>query len=104
MLRTQPPMLRVMGGLALAAAVDHGLTATALLELHMAGRLVQLVELACGVGASYELPGQLHIHPVVQSEGKLRHSPTLIEAVLDEEVDQRALAGRSDVGVLKTQV
>ena len=49
-----------MGDLALAAAVDHSLAATALLELHLAGRLVQLVEHVVEVGASDELPGQLH--------------------------------------------
>ena len=95
-------MLRVMGGLALAAAVDHCMTATALLELHLTCRLVQLIELAGGVGASYELSGQLHVHPVIHSQGKLRHYPTLIDARFDKEVDERALAGRSDVGVLKT--
>ena len=46
-----------MGGLALAAAVNHSLAPTALLELYLVGRLVQLVVLAGGVGASYELPG-----------------------------------------------
>ena len=45
-----------MGDLALAAAVDHSLTATTFLELYLAGRLVKLVELAGGVGASNELP------------------------------------------------
>ena len=49
-----------MGDLALAAAADHSLAATALLELHLTGRLVQLVELVVEVGASDELSGQLH--------------------------------------------
>ena len=88
-------MLRVVSDLALAAAVDHSQTATTLLELHLTGRLVQPVELAGGVGASDELPGQLHVHPVIHSQRKLRHSPALIQAVLDEEVDEGALTGRS---------
>ena len=104
MLATQALVLWVMGGLALAAAVDHSLAATALLELHLAGRLVQLVELTGGVGASDELSGQLHVHPVVQSQGKLRDSQALIEAVLDEEVDIWTLAGGSGAGVLQAQM
>ena len=55
-----------MSDLALAAAVNHSLAAAALLKLHLAGRLVQLAVLAGGVGASDELPGQLHVHPVIQ--------------------------------------
>ena len=90
-----------MGDLALTAAVDHSLAATTHLELHLPGRLVQLVELAGGVGASDELPGQLHVHPVVHSQGKLRHSSAMIEAVLDEEVGPRTLARGSGVGVLE---
>ena len=78
MLPAQPLVLRVMGDLALAATVDHSLAATVLLELYLAGRLVQLVELAGGVGASYELPGQLHVHPVVQSHRKLRDAEVLL--------------------------
>ena len=84
-----------MSDLALAAAVDHCLAPTALLELHLAGRLVQLVELAGGVGASDELPGQLHIHPVIKGQGEPWHPQVLIKAVLDEEEDKRTLAGRS---------
>ena len=103
-LLTQPLVLRVVSDLALAAAVDHSLAAAAQLELHLAGRLVQAVELAGRVGASDELPGQLHVHPIVHSKGKLRHSPALIEAVLDEEVDKRTFAGWSGVGVHKTSV
>ena len=53
-------MIRVMNGLTLAAALDHSLIATTLLELHLATRLIQLVELAGGVGASDELSEQLH--------------------------------------------
>ena len=67
MLPAQPLVLRVMSDLALATAVDHRLASAALLELHLTGRLVQLVELAAGVGASDELPRQLHVHPVIQS-------------------------------------
>ena len=93
-----------MGDLALAAAVDHCLTATATLELHLAGRLVQLVMLAGGVSASYELPGQLHVHPVVQGQRKLRHSQALIETVLDEEVDERTITGRSSIGMFRAQM
>ena len=48
-------MLREMVNLTLAAAVDHSKATTALLELHLAGRLVQLVELATRIGASNEL-------------------------------------------------
>ena len=80
-----------MSDLTLAAAVDHCMTATALLELHLTCRLVQLIELAGGVGASYELSGQLHVHPVIHSQGKLRYTHAVIKAVLDEEVDKRAL-------------
>ena len=97
----QPLVLRVMGGLTLAAAVDRRHAATTLLELYLAGRFVQAVELAGGVGASDELPGQLHIHPVAQSQDKFRHAHTLLETVLHEEVYTRAFAGRSGVGVLK---
>ena len=104
MLPAQPLVLRVMDGLALATAVYHRLAATALLELDLSGRLVQLVELAAGVGASYELPGQLHVHSVVQSQRKLRHSQALIEAILDKEVDIWTLTYRSGIGVLQTQM
>ena len=93
-----------MGDLTLAAAVDPGLAAATLLKLHLACRLVQLVELTGGVGASDELPGQQHVHPVVHSQGKLRYSPTLIEAALDEEVYERALTCITDVGMLKASV
>ena len=86
MLPSQLLVLRVVGDLALAAAVDQSLAAAAQLELHLAGRLVQLVEFAGGVGASYELPGQLYVHPVIQSQCKPRHAHALLEAVLDEEV------------------
>ena len=74
MLITQPLVFRVMGSLTLATAVDHSLAATTLFELHLTSGLVQLIELAAGVGASYELPGQLHVHPVIQSQCQLRHS------------------------------
>ena len=57
MLITQPLVFRVMGGLAFAAAVDYSLAATTLFGLHLTSGLVQLIELAAGVGASYELPG-----------------------------------------------
>ena len=90
-----------MSDLAFAAAVDHRHAPTTLLELHLTGRLVQPVELAGGVGASDELSGQLHIHPVIQGQGKLRHPQVLIKAVLDEEVDEGALAGRPGMWVLK---
>ena len=92
---TQPLVPRIMSDLAFAAVVDHSQTATTLLELHLAGRLVQPVELAGGVGASDELLGQLHIHPVIQGQGEPWHPQVLIKAVLDEEVDEGALAGRS---------
>ena len=95
----QPLMLRVVCGLTLATAVDHSFAATALLELYLAGRLVQLAELACGVGASDELSGQLHVHPVIQSQGELRHAKALVEAELDEVVYIRALACLCSVGV-----
>ena len=72
MLPAQALVLSVMGGLALAAAIDHSLAPTTLLELYLAGRLVQLVELAGGVGAADKLLGQLHVHPVVHSQGKFR--------------------------------
>ena len=65
MLSTQPFVIRVMGGLTLLTAVDHRHALLALLELHLAGRPIQLVELADGVGASDELPGQLHVHPII---------------------------------------
>ena len=105
MLSTQPLVLGVMSDLALAAAVDHSLAATTVLELHLAGRLVQLVELAGGVGASDELPGQLHVHPIIHCQGELWHSQALINAVLDEEVYERALASQpSGVGVLQAGV
>ena len=64
-LPTQLLVLRVMGDLTITAAVDHSLAATALLELYLASGVVQLIELAAGVGASDELPGQLHVHPIV---------------------------------------
>ena len=67
MLPAQPLVLRVVGDLTLAAAVDHSLTLLTLLELHLASRLVQLAELAGRVGASDELPGQLHVHSIIQS-------------------------------------
>ena len=88
-----------MSDLTIAAAVYHSLAATAVLELYLAGRLVKLVELAGGVGASDELPGQLHVHPIVQSQGKLRYAQATIEATLNEEVDERALTRRSGIGV-----
>ena len=77
-----------MSDLTLAAAVDRSPAATAHLEFHMAGRLVQLVELAGGVAASDEHPGQLHVHSVIHSQGKLRHAHALIKKELDEEVDK----------------
>ena len=83
-----------MGGLAFAAAVDHSLAATALLELYLSGRPVKLAMLASGVGAAYELPGKLHIHPVIQIQCELRHSQASVEAELDEEVDERAFTDR----------
>ena len=94
-------VLRVMSDLTVAAAVDHSLASTALLKLYLACRLVKLVELAAGVGASDEIPGQLHVHPVVCSQGNLRHSSAMFETKLDEEVYERALTGRSGVGVVQ---
>ena len=67
MLPSQLLVLRVVGDLALTAAVDQSLAAAAQLELHLAGRLVQAGELAARVSASNEVPGQLHVHPVIQS-------------------------------------
>ena len=99
MLPTQPLVLRIVGDLTLAAAVDHSM-ATALLELYLAGRLVKLAVLAAGVGASNELPGHLHVHPVVQIKCELRYSQVVSEAVLDEEVDERTLTGRASFGLL----
>ena len=58
-------MLRVVCDLTLATAVDHSKAATTLLELHIGGQLQPVVDLAGGVGASYELPGQLHFHPII---------------------------------------
>ena len=84
-----------MGNLELTAAVDHCIAAAALLKLHLAGRLVQAVELAGGVGAPDKLPRQLHAHPIVQSQSRLRYAHALVEAVLDEEVYEGALACRS---------
>ena len=97
-------VFRVMGGLALPAAVDHRQAATTLLKLYLAGRLVKLVELAAGVGASDEIPGQLHVHPVIRSQGELRYAGAMVEAELDEEVYERALAGWSSVGVVQAVV
>ena len=94
----------VMSDLALTTAVDHSPTPTALLELHLAGRLVKAVELAGGVGASDEFPGKLHVHLVIQSQGQLRHSQALIKAELDKKVDIRALAGGTSIGILKTSM
>ena len=91
-----------MSDLALATAVDHSQTATTLLELHLAGRLVQPVELAGGVGASYELPGQLHVHPVIYSYSDLGHDYVMIEAVLDEDVYEWALKSRCSIGICET--
>ena len=104
MLPTQPLVLRIMGGLTLPTAIDHHMTATALLKLYFAGRLVQLVEVAAGVSASNELPGQLHVHPVVYSKCQFRHSQALIETVLNEEVDERALTSRFKSRVVKASV
>ena len=86
-----------MGDLALTTAVDHCQTSTTLLELHLAGRLVQPVELAGGVGASDELPGQLHVHPIIYDQRRLGNSHALIEAKLDEEVDEWALTRRASL-------
>ena len=93
-----------MRGLALTAAIDHSSTTTTLLKRHLAGRLVKLVELAAGVGASDELPGQLHIHPVVRSQGELWYSKAMFEAELDEEVYERALASQFGVVFVQTVV
>ena len=67
LLKTVSLMHRVMGDLALAAAVDRHLAPTALLELHLGFRLIQLVALTSGVSAPDELFGQLHLHPLVYS-------------------------------------
>ena len=103
-LLTKALVLRVMGGLALAAAVYYSLTATALLELHLSGRPVKLVELAGGVSASYELPGQLHVHPIIQSQSELWYPSALTKAALCKKVYKRALTRRSGVGVVETHV
>ena len=100
MLEAQPLVLRVMCDLAFAAAVDHSLAPTALPEFHLAGRLVQLVELTGRVGASDELPRQLHVHPIIHCQCELRHAQVLIEAELDEEVDERALTCRASAMLL----
>ena len=97
MLPAQHLVIRVVRGLALATAVDHSLAPATLLELYLASRLVKLVDLAGGVGAADELPGQLHVHPVVERYSRLWHAHTLIEAVFYEEVDERALAYRLKV-------
>ena len=81
-----------MGDLAHTAAVAHSLTAATLLELQLAGRLVEAVELAGGVGTSDELPGQLHVFPVIQIQGKLWHAQAFLEARFDKEVDEGTLA------------
>ena len=87
-------MLRVVDSLALLAAVYNCLAPATILKLDLASRLIQLVELAGGVGASYKLPGQLHVHTVVQGQGKLRYSHAVLEPGLDKEVYERALASR----------
>ena len=79
MLSAKSLVLGVMGELALTVAVVHSLAAAALLKLHLAGRLVQLVVFAGGVGASVELSGQLHVHSVIQSQGELRHARSVAE-------------------------
>ena len=99
MLSAKSLVLGVMGELALTVAVVHSLAAAALLKLHLAGRLVQLVVFAGGVGASVELSGQLHVHSVIQSQGELRHAKALVEAVLGKEVYIRTLACLCSVGV-----
>ena len=104
MLPTQLLVIRVMGDTTLATAVDDCPATTAKLKLHLPGRLVQLVKLAGRVGASNELPGQLHVHPIVQSQRELGHSQALIEAELDEEVYIRTLACLCSVGVVQTLV
>ena len=100
----QPFVMRVMSDLTLFAAVDHSPTPTALLELYLASRLIQSIEFAGGVGASDELPGQLHVHLVIQSQGQLRHSQALIKTVFDKKVDERALTGGPGIGILKTSM
>ena len=81
-----------MDGLTLATAVDHSLAAAALLELHLAGRLVQLVVLADRVGAAKEAAAQLLTHVIICIQYRARHAHTLIDAVLDKEVHYWRLA------------
>ena len=58
-------MYRVMCNLTISTTIYNSMTTTTLLELYVSCRLVQPVELTGGVGASYELPGQLHVHPII---------------------------------------
>ena len=94
MLYTKRLMHRVMSDLAPATAVDHCLAATTLLELHLSLRLVESIVLAGRVGASDELFRKLHVHPLVHCQRRLGHPSPLVEAGLDEEVHEQALAGR----------
>ena len=98
-LPTQPLVLRVMGDLTLAATVDHSSATSALLELHLACRLVQLVMLTAVVGASNELPGQLHVDSIIHIQDHHRHAHAQIKTVLNIKIYERALAGRSRGGV-----
>ena len=78
-------VLRVVGGLALATAVDHCLAATALFELHLASRLVQLVVLAAGVGASKKAAAHLLSHVIICGHYRARHAQALLKTALDKE-------------------
>ena len=63
-------MHRVVGDLALAAAVDGCLASTTLLKPHLATagrRSVQLIVCASGVSAADEVPGELHVHPFIHN-------------------------------------
>ena len=101
MLPAQPFVLRVMSGLALATAIDHSSTATTLFKRHFAGRLIQLAELAGGVGASNELPGQLQLHPIIRIQRQSRYCQALTKAVPKKEEKEGAVTNLCSIRTLK---
>ena len=70
-------MCRIMSNLTISTTIYNSMTATTLLKLYMSCRLVQPIELAGRVATSYELPGQLHVHSIIQSQGQLGYASTL---------------------------
>ena len=70
-------MLRVMGGLALVAAVDHSLAPTTLLELDAALGPVQLVMLACRVPTPYKAAAKMAAHALIHRQHLRRDAHTL---------------------------